>query len=1405
MGCLAVLIAVGLFALGTLWLSTPSGQRWAIERILDAGVPALGLDGPPPRITIGEVKLNWSPFGLAAEKVMVDGPDANGRVERWLGIGSLVIRPADRSGAHWSLLVLEGVHIEPAGRDHILGLLDGLDTGTDSTAGVFTLDRLYMEDCSMALPDDWIDDGRGHTIMIERMEWRGLRWDQAAQWASGTGKVALVSMVPATGSIDTTLLSWAGVGWGMEGQCTTTPASWWPAEGPIPEWVSDLPGDWRFTLDGDACNVHLQGNAEWGSVEADLGMDGPAIRLDRADIGYRRIPTSLGIAMGGAGRLSMEGPVLVEVQTSDQDADGLPVRCLGQPTLSWTVEGGAARGSRVSMTYDLTEGTVSTTGQCALDPGEERTALSWRLTGSAPPFGAGWTRPGGANVALEGSWAASISGEGPGSGLTEGTLDLDVALLNGLPNRASLQASARSAPLRLGEGLELYGGWNAAGQCDLDTAFGLDRWWGRVDLTEARFIPLPGYDGSTPAGPPLSMRRFHVRSNGDAEAFTMDVEGDFAQGHVEGPLDPDAWSGPVLGMLESGQWIAAGEAPAGPTRTEAPPVESRPWQVQLTTWRPDLLERLSGGRYSIGYGSRIDIRHDRGELGFDLALSDLHVGPVRAKGVSLEGRGGAAPLAWSMTAGEVDLPGVGAVRDVAARADSITAGGQQLTASWSGPVEGMVSFEHRLEDGRHDWFPTQMSLSYRGSDWTLEPHPEAGIAWTGDDLSTLGIHHLSLSGKDGRITLDRADQDRLSGGLVEVRLDRILLHPFSGPISEVSGFRPEQASGLLHGSFQCGLEPMRFSGVLQWEDAALDGWPLGDICMTASWDGAQQVELDQFLNDREVLRAVMRNRQQFALDLIEWPLDMMAPVLARGSVDLQGHASGGLVVEVGGPAGEADISGTLDIRAPRLAIGAIGTEYSLEGSLNFNSGYIGMDQAILRDEAGQQAVVNLSVQHSAFDDWNYDLGLELGAPFVVMDLPPDPGALFNGRLIVTGEANVFGTADWMEVEARARSAQGTRFTMPLDALEGPELPTGIHFTGGTVPSGPAPEPVAPFDLSLALEVEVTPDAQLSMILDQAAGERVDGRANGALSLVSNRTRSLAMEGGLTIEEGQYRFSLRDLFSKNIAIEPGGRIDWDGNPYEAELGLRAIAPVWTSPAPLLPGMVQPDKTDVVVGMGIAGALSSPRLDFKIDFPTYELTDPTMLSQVDAVLNTPEEVERQAFALLATGQFIPPNQRNAQLIGLTAATQASDLLSTGVSELLSNLSDELDIGMRYLPSTAGTAEAGVAGVPGSAGGDNRSEDAFEMDLGLRLLNDRLRISGTLGAKGVDDFSLEQKDLKGAIDVRYILTADGRWELIGYSRPESDLEEEPRQGIGAVYQVRFDRLGDLFGGRRKEGSPP
>ena len=222
------------------------------------------------------------------------------------------------------------------------------------------------------------------------------------------------------------------------------------------------------------------------------------------------------------------------------------------------------------------------------------------------------------------------------------------------------------------------------------------------------------------------------------------------------------------------------------------------------------------------------------------------------------------------------------------------------------------------------------------------------------------------------------------------------------------------------------------------------------------------------------------------------------PLLNTSGVVMDGTANGRLDVSLDTDVPQA--KGSIALSLPEVTVEATGGRHAVEGTLNLAHGFIGMDQARVTDPQGHVALLNLSILHEDYSQWNYDLGFDIEAePFQVMDLAPGADRLFHGTVFATGQLDVSGDGDGVAIETRIRSASGTRFTLPLDALEGTDIPSGIRFVGGSAPA-PPPEPASPFDLSLSLGIEVTPGAELALILDGRSGERVDGRASGVLTM-----------------------------------------------------------------------------------------------------------------------------------------------------------------------------------------------------------------------------------------------------------------------------------------------------------------
>ena len=66
---------------------------------------------------------------------------------------------------------------------------------------------------------------------------------------------------------------------------------------------------------------------------------------------------------------------------------------------------------------------------------------------------------------------------------------------------------------------------------------------------------------------------------------------------------------------------------------------------------------------------------------------------------------------------------------------------------------------------------------------------------------------------------------------------------------------------------------------------------------------------------------------------------------------------------------------------------ATGGPLGVEGILSLTPDYIGLDHATVTDGLGGIAYLNLSVLHTDFAEWNYDVDLDFSeGPFRLMDL-----------------------------------------------------------------------------------------------------------------------------------------------------------------------------------------------------------------------------------------------------------------------------------------------------------------------------------------------------------------------------------------------------------------------------------
>jgi len=122
---------------------------------------------------------------------------------------------------------------------------------------------------------------------------------------------------------------------------------------------------------------------------------------------------------------------------------------------------------------------------------------------------------------------------------------------------------------------------------------------------------------------------------------------------------------------------------------------------------------------------------------------------------------------------------------------------------------------------------------------------------------------------------------------------------------------------------------------------------------------------------------------------------------------------------------------------------------------------------------------------------------------------------------------------------------------------------------------------------------------------------------------------------------------------------------------------------------------------------------------------------------------------------------------------------------LSNMLSRISDDFDIGVNYKP------------------GDQITQEEFDVALSTQFFDDRLTIDGNFGMT-YDRSQQNASNIVGDVDIGYKLTEDGRWILkvfnhsnvnSWYNYSNYDKVSPYTQGIGIAFRKEFNTFAELF----------
>ncbi|HSV87824.1 MAG TPA: translocation/assembly module TamB domain-containing protein [Bacteroidales bacterium] len=625
-------------------------------------------------------------------------------------------------------------------------------------------------------------------------------------------------------------------------------------------------------------------------------------------------------------------------------------------------------------------------------------------------------------------------------------------------------------------------------------------------------------------------------------------------------------------------------------------------------------------------------------------------------------------------------------------------------------------------------------------------------------------------------------------------------------LSKIINARNLNFEGMLSGFVTLGslTTSPRIETDLYVTDFAFNFDHLGDLQLRSFWDNKREgfnisLEIIYFgnvgFNTPLAARGYFypgRKDNNFDIDILAENLKMSiwSRYLESFASGFRGLASGRLRLD--GPMNDPALTGRLRIARAGLRINFLNTSYTFTNDLIIEHNQFVFDNLVLNDTLGNSGTITGRIMHNDFRDWALDISVNPNRMAIMNTSPSHRTTMFYGRAFGSGVARIHGPVNNLALDIRAQTNRGTQIFLPLDMARDVAETNFITFVNHNVASQVVVSPATNRgNLSLNLELEVTPDAEVQLIIDSRTGDIIRGRGHGNLTMDLPAGGNFSMMGDFTIGEGDYLFNLQNLINKRFRIVEGGTIRWTGDPLDADVDISAVYRTRTTLHDLFMNLdtseVYRRRVPVETHLALRGKLFNPTISFDIALPGADENTREMLSRV---ITTEQEVNRQVFSLLILNRFMPSSidQYNTAL-GFGVGSTSSELLSNQLSNWLSQISNDFDIGINYRP------------------GDLISSQELEVALSTQLFNERVTIDGNLGVAGNNPaLGVNQRtsNIIGDVNVEVKITPEGRFRVRAFNRHNSfevlDTQAPYTRGIGVFYRREFDSLGELLRRRRR-----
>lgn len=704
--------------------------------------------------------------------------------------------------------------------------------------------------------------------------------------------------------------------------------------------------------------------------------------------------------------------------------------------------------------------------------------------------------------------------------------------------------------------------------------------------------------------------------------------------------------------------------------------------------------------------------------------------------------------------------------------------------TYSGELETQVDFLKNGYDRTHvdmEVLPSRIYIS--DTLWTV--HPSRITI----DSTRIAVSNFQISNGDQQFTLDgvisKDKSDRLNLKVNELNL---------GHLNSLAQ-RNFEVEGILNGTASVFdvYERALFLSDLRINDLSFRDHEIGELSIVSKWDRQSeeiQTELQIDSKNHQAFYAYgtytpANDSIDFYASLNDLSLTILQPILQNSFQDIRGRGTGDVWIH--GNTEKILLDGDVLGLDAGLAMKALQVDYYFSDTISFRSDSIVFDQIQITDYQGNKGVFNGSIRHDNFGNMDYNLALRTSR-LMAMNTTFRDNERFYGKAYAKGVLEIRGHGKDITLTSEATSLSGTSINISLDYEAEAQEYDFIHFVNSETQDAKSTERKVRTEKSnvkMIFDFDITPDALVQLIYNSQIGDMIRSRGTGDMQVRIDPDFNITMFGEYRVDQGDYLFTLQNVINKKFEIASGGTIRWNGEPYDAIVDLEAIYRLKASLTELFPNSVEnidyAQRIPVTCGIFLTENLNNPSIAFDINFPTAE---DRIKDQVQQFISTEEEMNRQILSLLVLGRFYTPEYlrgsyqaSNSNVVGSTA----SELFSNQLSNWLSQISNDFDIGVNYRP------------------GNQMSDDEIELALSTQIFNDRVTINGNIGNNSTTNAARSNSNnIVGDFDLNVKLTNNGKLQLKAYNRSNNNLiyETSPyTQGIGISYRENYDNFTELW----------